>query len=112
MLPVRSEGFLLLRRGQFEHRAKIALAVAVVLAAVEEGEHLIILALREWVELVVVTLRTTQRDAEEHSRRGIDAIEHGLHAELLGINPAFLIDLRVPMESRRDLLLDGSIGQQ
>ena len=112
VLPMRFEGFFLRRRGQFEHWAKIALAVAVVLAGVEEGEHLVILALREWVELVVVTLRATQRDAEEHRRRRVDAVEHGLNAELLGVNAAFLIDLRVAMEPGRDLLPDGRVGQQ
>src|SRR5262249_21754168 len=111
-LSMRFEGFLFLRRGQFEHRAKIALAMAVMLAAVEEGEKLVILPLGKGVELVVVTLRATQREAEEDRGRRVDTIEDRLDAELLGINAAFLIDLRVAMEPSRDLLPERRVGQQ
>src|SRR5262245_51862633 len=83
-----------------------------MLTAVKEGEELVILALREGVELVVVTLRATQRDTEEHRRGRVHSVEHGLDAELLGVNAAFLINLRVAIKPGGDLLADGRVLQQ
>ena len=98
--------------GDFQHAARRAFAVPVLHRVVEEGEHLVVLALCERVELVVVTLRAGEGDAEKHRRRGVHAVHHRLDAELLRVNAAFLIDLRVAMKARGDLLLQRRVRQQ
>ena len=59
---------------------------------IQEGEYLVVLFLREGVELVVVALGAADGDAEDAFADGVDAVEHGFHAELLGVDAAFLID--------------------
>ena len=69
---------------------------------VEEGEQPIILLLRERVELVVVALGALDGQAQDALADGVHAVEHGLHAELLGIDAAFLVDHRVAQEAGGD----------
>src|SRR5207247_8565919 len=74
--------------------------------AVEEGEELVILALADRVELVVVALGTADREAEPDLAGRVDAIDNRLAAELLLIDTPLAIGQRVAVKARRDLLID------
>ena len=67
---------------------------------VEEREHPVVLFLRQRIVLVVVALGALDGQAEHALADGVHAVEHGLHAELLGIDAAFLVDHRVAQEAR------------
>src|SRR6185503_13103193 len=86
--------------------------VAILDGAVEERVELVILALADGIKLVIVALRACYRETEERRRGGIHAIHHGLDAELLRVDPTFLVDLRVAIEARRDFLLQRWVWQQ
>ena len=88
----------LLRRRQFQRR---------LIDAVEEGEELVILALRNRIELVVVTLAAADRQAEENAAGRVDAIDDRLDAELFHVDAAFLVDLRIAVEAGGDQSLVG-----
>src|SRR5262249_33278385 len=77
--------------------------------AVEEGEELVVLALRQGVVLVVVTLSAAERQAEPDAGGGVDAIDDGLDAELLAIDAALAIGERVAVEAGRYFLLSCSV---
>ena len=77
-----------------------------LVGVVEEGEELVILALRDRIELVVVALAAADRQAQEDDAGGVDAIDDRLDAELLEVDAAFLVDLRVAVEAGGDLLLE------
>src|SRR5439155_15878451 len=74
--------------------------------------HPVVVALRERIELVVVALCAGEGDAEKYGGGRVDAIHDTLDTELLGIDAAFLVDLRIAMETTGDLLLEGRIWQQ
>ncbi len=75
---------------------------------VQKREHPVILFLRERIELVVVALRALDGEAENAFADGVHAVEHRLHAELLGIDAAFLVDHRVAQKAGgHDLILRG-----
>ncbi len=93
----------LLRRRQLQRR---------LLAAVEEGEELVILALLQRIELVIVTLAAADRQAEKNRAGRVGAIDDRLDAELFEVDAAFLVDLRVAMEAGGDALLNGRVRQQ
>ena len=92
--------------GEFQHATGRGLAMAVFHRVVEEGEKLVILALADGIELVVMTLRAAHGQAEENRAESVHAIHHRFDAELLWVDAALLIDLRVPVESGRNLLRD------
>src|SRR5205814_2368016 len=75
----------------FELPSGTALAVTVLDGAIEEGEHLIKLLLRERIEFVVVALGAAESQTEKCGCRGAHPVEHRLDPKLLRINPAFLI---------------------
>ncbi len=60
---------------------------------------------------MVVALRALNGEAQHALADGVHAIEHRLHAELLGIDAAFLVDHRIAQESSGDDLVLGRIGQ-
>src|SRR5208282_1205397 len=72
------------RRGNFELR---------LIDVVEESEELVIVALRERIVLVVVALGASDRQSQKDRARGIDPVHDRLDAELLDVDPAFLVDL-------------------
>ena len=78
---------------------------------VEEREDAVVLFLRERIVFVVVALRALDGDAEDALADGVHAIEHGLHAELLGIDAALLVDHRVAQETGGHVLILGGIRQ-
>ena len=72
---------------------------------IEEGEHLVIFFLSQGVVLVAVALGALDRQAENSLADAVHPVKHGLHAELLGVDPSFLIDHRVPQKPGRDDLV-------
>ena len=78
---------------------------------VDEGEEPVVVLLRDGVELVVVALRALDREAEHAFADGVHAVEHRLHAELLGIDRAFLVDLGIAEEARGDAFILAGLGQ-
>ena len=68
---------------QRRHVAALLVVHPLLVDAVEEGEELVELVLRDRVELVIVAAAATHRQAEEHRRRGLDAIDGVLDAPFL-----------------------------
>ena len=79
---------------------------------IEEREQLVILALADGIELVLMALGTTDGEAHPHGPRGVGAIPDRFDPKLLRVGPAFLVDERVPMKTRGDELLRGGVRQQ
>ena len=79
---------------------------------VEEGEDAVILFLLEGIVLVVVALGALDGDAEDTFADGVHAVEHGLHAELLGVDAALFVDHRIAQEPGGDALVLGGVRQQ
>jgi hypothetical protein len=71
---------------------------------VQEGEELVVLLLLDGIELVVVALRAADGEAEPDGAGRRHAVEDAVDAELLLVDAALLIDLRVAMEAGGDLL--------
>ena len=51
-------------------------------------------------------------DAEPCARDAIDAVDHGLDAELLGLDAALHVDHGIPEEARGDALVEGRVRQE
>ena len=105
-----------LRLAEFEDRLhhataphRLAQVAAQFIDVVEERVHLIELALRNGVELVIVTASASQRESEECRSCRSDAIHDCVDAVLLEIDAAFLIDHRVAVKSRRDQLIGARV---
>ena len=75
---------------------------------VQEGEELVVILLQNGIELVIVALRALDRETKHALADGVHAIKQRLHAELFGINAAFLVDHRVAEKtSGNDVVLGG-----
>ena len=83
-----------------------------LVVVVEEGEHAVILLLRQRIVLVVVALGALDGQAEDALADGVHAVEHRLHAELLRIDAAFLVDHRVAEKAGGHDLVLRRAGQQ
>ena len=98
--------------GNLECAAQRFLPVAVVDSLVEEGEELVVFALFDRIELMVVALSAANGESEKSSGGGVDAVDDRFNAELFGIDAAFLVDLGVAMETSGNLLPDGRLRKQ
>ena len=67
--------------------------------------------LRDGVELVVVAVRARDGQAQPRVARRRHAVHDGLDAELLLVDPALLVDLRVAMKAGGNFLLHRRVGQ-
>ena len=94
---------LLLRRS-VHHAARLVVVV-------QEREHLVILLLRDGIVFVVVALAAVDREAEDALPDRVHAVEHRLHAELLGVHAAFFVHHRIPQEAGCDDLILRGIRQ-
>ena len=74
-------------------------------AVVEEGEQPVVVVVRDRIVLVRVALGALDRQAEHALADGVHAVEHRLHAELLGVDAAFFVDHRVAQEAGGDALV-------
>ena len=83
-----------------------------LVGVVEEGEELVVLALRQRVVLVVVALGAADRQAEPDRRRRVDAVDDRLDAELLLVDAALVVGQRVAVEAGGQLLREAGAGQQ
>src|SRR5688572_32584864 len=81
--------------------------MAVLNGVVEEGVELIVLALGERVELVVVTLCASKGHPEKSRRRRVYPVHDRLDAELLRVDAPFLVDLCVAVKARGDEGFEG-----
>ena len=79
-----------------------------LVVVIEECKKAIILLLRKRIELVSVTLGALDGQAEDAFTDAVHAIDHGVHAELLGIHAAFFVEHRVPQEAGGDDLVLGA----
>ena len=77
---------------------------------VEEGENLVVFFLLDGIELVVVALGTLNGDAQNAFADRFHPVEHGLHAELFGIDAAFFVDHRIAQKAGRDDLILCGVG--
>src|SRR5262245_61983213 len=83
-----------------------------LVAAVQQRKELEILALTDRVEFVIVALAAADREAEPNCAGRVYAIDDRFNSELFQVDPAFLVDHRVAMESRGDELLCRRVRQQ
>ena len=79
---------------------------------VEEGVELVILALRDRVELVVVALRTADGQPEPDGAGGVHAVDDVGGVVLLGDRPPFVVDHVVAVEPAGDLLREQRARQE
>ena len=79
---------------------------------VQEGEDAVVLLLLERIELVVVALRALNGDAEDALPDRVHPVEHGFHAELLGVDAPLLVDHRVAQKAGGDDLVLRRSGQE
>ena len=80
-----------------------------LVVVVQEGEEPVVLLLGDRVVLVRMALGALDGQAEDALADGVHAVEHGLHAELLGVDAPFLVDHRVAEEAGGDdLVLRGA----
>ncbi len=61
---------------------------------------------------MVVALAATDGEAEPNRAGRVDAVHDRLDAELLDVDAAFLVDLRVAVEAGGHALPQGRAGQQ
>ena len=78
----------------------------------EEGVELVILALGDRVELVVVALGAADGQAEPDGARGVDAVDDVGGLVLGGDRAALVVDHVVAVEPAGDLLLERGVRQQ
>ena len=80
--------------------------------AVEEREELVVVALRNRIELVIVAACAADGEAEPDGRSCLEPIGDILDAILLIDDSGFASNHVIAVETRRDLLLGGRVGQQ
>ena len=86
-------------RGRVLHqRAVHAVAGAEMRHVVEDGKQLVVLALADWAVLVIVALRTLQRQAKPRPPGGLEPVDNALDAKLLLARVVALGLHRVPVE--------------
>ena len=79
---------------------------------VVERVELVKLALRDGVELVIVTARTADRQTEEGHAGCADAIDDGFDAVLFVVDAPFSIDHRVALKAGGHQLIPRRVRQQ
>ena len=90
-------------------RVNDALRLVVV---IQIREELVVLFLRQWIELVVVALGAGDGEAEERLADGVHPVVHGIHAELFRIDSSFLVQHGIAKKSGGDDLVLGRVWQQ
>ncbi len=76
--------------------------------AVEEREQAVVFLLRNGVVFVIVALGALDGQAEHRLSDGVHAVEHRVHAKLLGIDGALLVEHGIAQEAGgHDLILVG-----
>src|SRR4051794_13389162 len=86
--------------------------MSIINGLIEKREKLVVFALLDRIKFVVVALRTSNRQSEKRCCGGIDPIDDRFNPELFGINPTFLINLRITVKARGNLLVNGGIRQK
>ena len=79
---------------------------------IQKCKHAVIFVLLQWIELVVVALRTADGKAQHALSNGVHTIEHRLHAELFRIHAAFLVDHGIAQKAGGHNLILRSLRQQ
>ena len=77
---------------------------------VEEVEYPVVVGHGKRVIFVIMALGAFEGDAEPDSSGGVDAVDDRLHAELLAVRSAFLVNEGVPVEGRGNKLGLGAFG--
>ena len=103
LLSLGSQLYRRLRRGSLN---------ILLIYAIEEGIHLIILPLGNRVVFVRVALGAAERKAEPDRADGIGPVDRLLHSVLLGVRTPFRVMQRVPMKAAGNLLLLCGLRQQ
>ena len=80
--------------------------------AIKRVEHRVVVALRERVEFVIVTLRARHREAEPGGGRCIDTVEQRNEAVFLRNRAAFSVEKMVAVERCCKARLVGGVGKQ
>src|SRR3954469_18861362 len=97
---------------EFKYPSRSRFPMPIVDRLVEESEKLVVLALGNRIEFMVVTLRAADGQSQEGRPGGVHPIEHRLDPELFRIDAALLVDLCVAVEPSRYSLRNGGIRKQ
>ena len=106
---------LLRQRRQREKRRRRLLRVVAhhaIRHPVEEREHPVVIALRDGIELVIVTPRALHRQPEKRRRRRVNPVRHILDAIFLLDDSALRREHMISIEPRRHPLLPRRARQQ
>src|SRR5581483_5830273 len=76
---------------------------------IKEGEHAIVVALRERVVFVVMALAALERRAQPYGPRDVDPIDHMVDAVFLFVSARLDVDRRAAMKAGGDLLVERCI---
>ncbi len=113
---MRLQLFRLLRRRHLqERRQRLAVHFGATRHrlgdAAEIGEKLIVFLLRDRIVLVAMAFGAAQRQAEPDLAERVGAVDVVADDVFLGIHASFLVEARVAIKSRCDLLLDRRVWQ-
>jgi hypothetical protein len=104
---------LLLFIRHFEHWPGLRIAATTIDGRiVEEGEQLVVVALRKRIELMVMAPAAVERHAEPHRSRGFGHVHHVVDAILGRDASAFAINHVVAAKACRQSLLVAGVGHQ
>ncbi len=84
----------------------------ILVNAVEESRHPVVVRMAHGIELVRVALRAAECEAEPDRACRVHAVQHIIHARLLRIAPALAVGHVVAVEACRQLLLRRRLRQQ
>ncbi len=83
-----------------------------LVGVVEEGHQPVVFGVGDRIELVGVALAALQGQPQPSGAGGGHAVGHGVEPEFQRIDAALLVEHRVAVETRGDLLVEGGAGQQ
>ena len=86
--------------------------LAVLVNRVEERGEPVEVRVRERVVFVRVALDAVEREAEPNRADGVHAVNHVVHARLLGVTAAFAVGHVIAVEARRQLLFRRRVRQK
>ncbi len=89
-----------------------ATGFALFIQIVEERKELIVLALGERIELVVMAAGTTERDTHQDCRCCVNTISHVFNPVFFRDDSPFRIDHMVSIEARGNPLIERRFGKQ
>ena len=80
--------------------------MAILDGVIEKSEKLIVLLLSDGIEFVIMALGATDGQPQKDTSESADSVHDRFDPKLFRVNPAFLIDLSIPVKPSRNFLLN------